>query len=445
MSVIVRFAPSPTGHLHVGNIRAALINWLFAKREGGKFILRLDDTDRERSKEEFSQSIKKDLDWLGLSPDQTYKQSERFDLYDEAAEKLKAEGRLYACYETPEELDLKRKIQLARHKPPVYDREALGLSEDQTRAYEQEGRTPHWRFKLNLPGRIEFDDLIRGPVSIDLASVSDPILIRGDGSYLYTLPSVVDDIDMNISHVVRGEDHVTNSGVQIQIFEALGGAAPVFAHFSLLTALDGGGLSKREGALAIGQLRDEEGLEMMSLISMLAHLGTSEAIEPGTDIQSLIESFDFSKFARKSTKFDVKELYTLNAKILHMTSFVDVEDRISIEGCDEEFWNAVRPNLRKLDEVNNWWLIIHGEVEPMIEDETFARAALGLLPDGDLDGDSWQQWTGKISEQTGARGRELFMPLRLALTGKTKGPELAVLLPLIGREKVEKRLAGETA
>ena len=445
MPVIVRFAPSPTGRLHVGNIRAALINWLFARQKGGTFILRLDDTDRERSREEFAEGIKNDLTWLGLEWDACYRQSERLERYDAAAEKLKAAGRLYACYETAEELEVKRKMQLARKLPPVYDRAALELSDQDKAELEAAGRRPHWRFRLETPGRVDFEDLIRGSVSLDLESVSDPILVREDGSYLYSLPSVVDDLELEISHVVRGEDHVTNSAVQVQIFEALGGSAPLFAHFSLLTSPEGGGLSKRERALSIEELREHEGIEPMAILSLLARLGTSQAVKAESGMAPLIETFDFSKFARKPTKFDHRELDHLNARILHTMDFAAVAERIEIAGLDEAFWNAVRPNLAHFHELEAWWTIVHGSVEPQVEDQEFLSKALELLPEGEITEATWGDWTSAIKEATGRKGRDLFMPLRMALTGQAHGPEMQNLLPLIGGQRVKARLAGEAA
>ena len=445
MPVTVRFAPSPTGRLHVGNIRAALINWLFARKEGGTFILRLDDTDRERSTEAFAEGIKVDLKWLGLEWDACYRQSERLERYETAAEKLKSAGRLYPCYETAAELEVKRKMQLARKLPPVYDRAALALSDEEKAELETEGRRPHWRLRLETPGRVEFHDLIRGPVSLDLESVSDPILVRENGSFLYSLPSVVDDLELAISHVVRGEDHVTNSAVQVQIFEALGGAAPVFAHFSLLTSLAGGGLSKRRQALSIDELREDEGIEPMAILSLLARLGTSEAIEAEGRTAPLIEGFDFSKFARKPAKFNPRELDHLNAKLIHNMEFEAVSKRVKIDGLDETFWNAVRPNLTRFSELEGWWTIVHGPLEPQIEDAEFIAEALILLPDGEITEATWADWTSAIKSKTGRKGRDLFMPLRLALTGQAQGPEMQTLLPLIGAERVRARLGGEAA
>lgn len=441
MTVKVRFAPSPTGLIHLGNIRAALVNWLFAQQKGGEFILRIDDTDIARSTKENEDAIKADLKWLGLNWDKTFNQSDRFDRYDEVVEKLKADGRLYACYETAEELDMKRKIQMGRGKPPVYDRAGLTLTDDEKAAYEAEGRTPHWRFKLNTPARIEWHDRIRAAVSIDLESLSDPILIRGNGSYLYTLPSVVDDIDYGITHIVRGEDHVTNSAVQVQIFEALGATSPKLAHFALLTGKGGEGLSKRYGAMSIGEYRDEKGLEPMAVISLMARVGTSEPVEAFVTPDALIEGFDFAKFGRSTAKLDADDLVLLNAKILHDTPYDLIKDRL--DGIDEIFWQTVRPNLKTLADIDVWKNIIQGPVTPVIEDADFIKKAAELLPEGVLDSDSWKQWTDAVKAETGAKGKGLFMPLRHAVTGQSQGPDMASILPLIGREQVLQRLSGE--
>lgn len=440
MSVKVRFAPSPTGKLHVGNIRAALVNWLFARQQGGEFILRIDDTDLERSTLENEEAIKADLTWLGLEWDQTFKQSERFDRYNEVVAKLKAEGRLYACYETADELDMKRKIQMGRGMPPVYDRAALALTDDEKTAFEAEGRKPHWRFKLDTPARVDWVDLIRGDVSIDLAALSDPILIREDGSFLYTLPSVVDDVDYGITHIVRGEDHVTNSAVQVQVFEAVGGSAPEMAHFALMTGKGGEGLSKRHGAMSIEEYRDEAGLEAMAIVSLIARVGTSEPIEPFVSAGPLIEGFDFGKFSRSTAKLDPADLDVLNAKILHMLPFEIVSDRLP--DVDEAFWLAVRPNLSKLSDVADWQAIVAGPVTPKIEDPDHIAKVRNLLPEGEITSETWGMWTSTIKEQLGVKGRALFMPLRQAITGQDHGPDMGVLLPLIGRERVLERLGG---
>lgn len=444
MSVRVRFAPSPTGYLHVGNIRAALLNWLFAKKEGGKFILRLDDTDPERSRPEYAEAIKEDLTWLGLLWDETYKQSAHLDKYDAAAEGLKKAGRLYPCFETEEELEIKRKMQLARKLPPVYDRAALKLSDADIAKFESEGRKPHWRFKLEASETVAFTDLIRGHAHFDMSSLSDPVLIRADGSYLYTLPSVVDDIGMKISHIIRGEDHVTNSAVQIQIFEALGSDAPKFAHFSLLRSIDKAGLSKRTGALSIRQLCGE-GIEPEAILSLLAHIGTSDAIQPTADMEPLIESFDFSKFGRAAAKFDPEELKTINTKIVHALPFDAVKARIKGFGISAAEWEVIKHNMTSLKDAADWHHMIAGPVNPVIEDKAFLAAAADALPEGKLDENSWQAWTGALKEKTGRKGRDLFMPLRLALTGRDHGPEMKLLLPLIGLEKAKARLKGETA
>ncbi|WP_417461808.1 glutamate--tRNA ligase [Kordiimonas sp.] len=443
MTVKVRFAPSPTGKLHVGNIRAALVNWMFARQQGGTFVLRIDDTDQERSTLENEEAIRADLTWLGLTWDETFRQSDRFARYDAVVEKLKVEGRLYPCFETAEELEMKRKIQMGRGKPPVYDRSALNLTDAEKAAFEAEGRKPHWRFKLETPARVDWTDMIRGDVSIDLEALSDPILIREDGSYLYTLPSVVDDVDYGITHIVRGEDHVTNSAVQVQIFEAIGGKAPEMAHFALLTGKGGEGLSKRHGAMSIEEYRDEAGIEPMAIVSLLARVGTSEPIEPFVDAQPLIDGFDFSKFGRSTAKLDPADLDMLNAKILHMTPYDAVKDRLA--GVDEVFWATVQPNLNKLADVQEWLSIVNGPVTPVIEDAEHMAKVRELLPDGELGADSWQVWTGAIKDATGAKGRALFMPLRQALTGQNHGPDMGALLPLIGREKVLKRLEGQAA
>jgi len=442
MTVKVRFAPSPTGKLHVGNIRAALVNWMFAQQQGGTFVLRIDDTDTARSTKENEDAIRADLEWLGLKWDETFRQSDRFERYHQVVEKLKTDGRLYPCYETADELDMKRKIQMGRGKPPVYDRAALELTEEQIAAYEAEGRSPHWRFKLNIPARVDWTDLIRGDVSIDLAALSDPILIRGDGSYLYTLPSVVDDVDYGITHIVRGEDHVTNSAVQVQVFEAIGGKAPEMAHFALLTGKGGEGLSKRHGAMSIEEYRDEAGLEAMSIVSLLARVGTSEPIEAFVSAEPLVQGFDFGKFSRGTAKLDPAELDVLNAKILHMTPYSLVSERLV--GIDETFWNTVRPNLKKLADIADWQKMVDGPVSPIIEDPIHMAKASTMLPAGDLDANSWKVWTDAIKAETGVKGRGLFMPLRHALTGQKHGPDMASLLPLIGREKVLARLEGKS-
>ncbi len=449
MTPIVRFAPSPTGRLHVGNVRTALINWLFARGHGGQFVLRIDDTDTERSTAAFEQGIRDDLTWLGLHWDDTFSQSARFAEYGAAADRLRETGRLYACYETAEELERKRKIALSRGRPPVYDRAALELTDKQKAAFEAEGRAPHWRFRLSGE-RCVWDDLVRGPQSIDTASISDPILIRGDGSYLYTLPSVVDDIDTKITHVVRGEDHVTNSGAQIEIFEALGGTPPAMAHTPLLVGADGQGLSKRLGSLSIRQLA-EEGVEPLALASLLARIGTSDNVEPGESLEALASAFSFDKIGRSPARFDEKELWSLNASLLHGLSFDAVRDRLAAmdprmaEG--PLFWETVRENCERLGDAATWLDAACGEVVPLVEaeDREFLAAALDALPGGAVTEATWGAWTAALKQATGRKGRALFMPLRKALTGQAHGPDMASMLVLIGRERAAARLAAAIA
>ncbi|MBI1234635.1 MAG: glutamate--tRNA ligase [Alphaproteobacteria bacterium] len=444
MSAKVRFAPSPTGKLHVGNIRTALTNFLYAKGQGGQFVLRIDDTDLERSTKEYEDGIKADLDWLGLLWDETFKQSERFERYNAVADDLRAKGLLYPCYETEDELDRKRKLQRAQGKPPVYDRAALDLTDAQKAAYEAEGRKPHWRFKLS--GKtVTWNDLVRGETPIDTASLSDPILIREDGSYLYTLPSVIDDIDSGITAIIRGEDHVTNSGAQIEIFEAIAGTSPQLGHHPLLVGPDGGKLSKRLGTLSISGLR-EEGIEAMTILSLLAKIGTSDPVEPRLEIARLIEEFDLSKFSRAPARFDPEELKRLNARLLHETPYEAVLPRLQALGADSgpDFWEAARPNLNRLEDAVDVLKIVEGPVTPVVEDadRDYIAAAAEALPAGELDAGSWSAWTSDLKAKTGRKGRELFMPLRMALTGDRHGPEMDKMIVLIGRERVLERLKG---
>jgi glutamyl-tRNA synthetase len=445
MTVRLRFAPSPTGRIHVGNVRTALMNWLFAVREGGQVLLRIDDTDLARSTKEYEQGIVDDLKWLGLGWQERANQSHRFEVYEKAAAKLKAAGLLYPAYETEDELERRRKIAQATGKPPVYDRAALKLSADERAALEREGRKPHWRFKLSGV-RKEWVDLVRGPQSIDPASLSDPVLIREDGAFLYTLPSVVDDIDFKITHIVRGEDHVTNSGVQIEIFEALGGPVPQFGHFPLLVGADGGALSKRLGSLGVGELA-AEGYEPMAVLSHLAKIGTSDPVEARLSIEALAAEFSFEKIGRAPARFDPEELKRVNAAVLHQLAYDDVRDRLDKLEADrgEAFWNAVRANIQLLPEVRQWAHIVDGPIEPFVPDTAFAAAAAAALPTGAYDASSWQAFTNAVKEKTGAKGKALFMPLRQALTGLDHGPEMAALFPLIGEARARKRLMGETA
>ena len=444
MSVKVRFAPSPTGRLHVGNVRTALVNWLFAKGQGGAFVLRIDDTDLERSTKEFESGIETDLQWLGLTWDERYNQSQRFDRYEEAAARLKASGRLYPCYETSDELDRRRKVQLSRGLPPIYDRAALDLTDADKAKLEAEGRRPHWRFKLEGK-RVAWEDLARGHAEVDTASMSDPVLIREDGLFLYTLPSVVDDIEMDITHVIRGEDHVTNTGAQIEIFEALGADAPGFAHMPLLVGADGAALSKRLGSLSIAEMRDQ-GYEPIAITSHLGRIGTSDPLEVGPSIDALGASFGFSKMGRSPARYDTADLDRLNAQALHAMDYATARPRLAEMDADlgEAFWNGVRGNLQKFADVVEMATIVRGPVTPVIEDAGFAAAALAALPET-IDETLWPVWTNAVKEATGAKGKALFMPLRMMITGQQHGPDMATLAPMIGRERIVKRLSGETA
>ncbi len=450
MTVHVRFAPSPTGKLHLGNIRAALFNWLFAKKNGGHFLLRSDDTDQARSTAAFEAQIKDDLAWLGLTHDSYARQSERFPIYDEIAAALKAEGLLYPCYETAEELDRKRKLQRARGLPPVYDRAALELSDAERQAYEDEGRQPHWRFKL-ARREVHWDDLIRGETKLDTATVSDPVLIREDGQYLYTLPSCIDDIDFGITHVVRGEDHVTNTATQIEIFEVLirlrgKGQMPAFAHHSLLVGKDGEGLSKRLGSLSIESLR-EQGFEPEAITSLLGRLGTSDPVEPILDLGTLADGFDFGRMGRAPARLDLAELEQLNAKVLHQMPFDRVADQVSPMGVDAEIWPVIHGNLTRLEDAKAWVGVLRGEIDPVIadEDRPVVAAAAAQVPDRPLTEEDWNALVTAVKNETGAKGKKLFMPLRLALTGLPHGPEMAPIFMMLGPEKAKARLGGQRA
>ncbi|WP_420405477.1 glutamate--tRNA ligase [Nisaea sp.] len=443
--VVVRFAPSPTGRLHVGNTRTALVNWLYARKLKGAFLLRMDDTDDERSTEAFAEGIKRDLTWLGLTWDDFARQSDRLARYDAAVEKLKAAGRLYPCYETQDELGLKRKAQLSAGRPPVYDRAALKLTDAEKADKEAAGIQPHWRFLL-LHEEERWTDLVRGESHYHMASLSDPVLLRADGRPIYTLASVVDDIEFGISHILRGEDHLTNSAAQIQLFKALGAEPPKMGHLSLLTDADGQGLSKRLGSLSLEQLR-EDGLEAMAINTLLAKLGTSDPVEPCQRIGQLIETFDISKFSRATPRFDPAELEALNAKILHETDYTVVAERLLGLGIGggAPFWMAVRGNLEKLADAKLWWQVCSGEVDPLVEDPGYAATAAKHLPETPWSKDTWSAWAEAVKAETGRKGKQLFMPLREAVTGQSRGPDMADLLPLIPREKVLARLQGHRA
>ena len=440
-NVKVRFAPSPTGKLHVGNLRTALVNYLYARKAGGQFMLRIDDTDTERSTSAFETAIRDDLQWMGMQWDCEDRQSNRLSRYDDALKSLLESGRAYACYETPEELNLKRKAQLMAGRPPVYDRAGLKLTDAEKAAFEEEGRRPHFRFLLNHE-EVKWTDLVRGDVAYHISSLSDPVLLREDGRVIYTLASVVDDIDHQITTILRGEDHVTNSAAQIQLFEALGAQAPEMGHLALLAGADGEGLSKRLGSLSIEELR-AEGMEAASIASLLSRIGTSDPIVALAHMDDVVAGFDISRFGRATAKFDPSELAFLNGKIIQQLEFSSVSERLSALGLDvsEDFWLAVRGNLAKLHEAAEWHSVVYGDIETSTEDTTFIAQALNLLPEGTLTSESWSEWTRAVSAETGVKGKGLFMPLRLAITGKSAGPDMGGLLPLIGRERVHQRLS----
>lgn len=438
-NIKVRFAPSPTGWMHIGNTRTAVFNWLLAKKLGGEFMLRIDDTDVARSKKEYEDAIRDILTWLGLEWSEEARQSARIERYNEAVAKLKQEGRIYACYETAEELEVMRKKLMAQGKAPIYDRGALKLSQEDIARYEAEGRKPHYRFKL-VEGTIEWNDLIRGKISYDAANLADPVIIREDGSYLYHLPSVIDDVDFGITHIVRGEDHVTNTASQIQMFEALGGKVPEFAHLPLLTGKEGK-LSKRLGSLGVRELR-ADGVENMAICSFLAKLGTSEAIEPYFDLQALADSLDFNKIGRSQPKFDEDELKIFNHKFVRQLPYEKVAGRVNVS---REFWEAVKGNLDTVAEAEKWHKVCFEEMVPEIEDSELTSMAADLLPQEPWDNDTYQKWMNLVKTNTNKKGKELFHPIRKALTAQENGPELKVLLPFIGRDRAVNRLKGNRA
>ena len=444
MSVTVRFAPSPTGLLQAGNGRAAILNCLFALKSSGRFLLRIDDTDVARSHAEYEEAILTDLAWLGIGHDLFARQSDRIDEYRAAAERLKASGRLYACYETADELERKRRLRIAQKKPPVYDRASLSLSDAKRAEFEAQGRRPHWRFKLSQK-MIGWTDLIRGEIGIDTGTVSDPVLIREDGQFLYTLPSVFDDISFGISHIIRGEDHVTNTAAQIEIFEALGVSPPLFAHFPLFVTAEGAALSKRMGSLSLKALR-EEGIEPLALAAYLAKIGTSDAVEPRNSLAELAHEFSFDHIGRAPARFSEDELKHLNTRFLHGLGWTDVAPRLAEMGItDPRFWEAARSNVERMSDCLPIWHMVEGPVTPQLEQLDLLEKAAATLPPEPWDESTWNSWTARIKDATGAKGRDLFHPLRLALTGSAVGPELRKVLPLIGRAKVLARLRGKIA
>jgi glutamyl-tRNA synthetase len=433
MSVVTRFAPSPTGRLHVGNIRAALHNFLFARKHWGTFILRIDDTDRERSTAEFDQAIRDDLEWMGLTPDKIVRQSERFDLYEREFQRLNDAGRVYACYETPEELELRRKVLLGRGLPPVYERRPAN-------APVPEGRQPHWRFRLDHDAPIIWNDLIRGEQRFDPKLLSDPVVRREDGSWLYLLPSVIDDVDLEITHVVRGEDHVSNSAAQIQMFEALGAKPPGFAHEALLVAAEGK-LSKRLGSYGAEHLR-AEGVEPMAMLAVLARIGTSQPVEPVASLDELAASFDFSTFGRAPAHFDPKEVELVNARLLHKLDYAAIANRLSSDATEED-WLLLRPNLERLSDFPIWYAVLHGDIEPpelSHEERLLVKDAAAIAEKLDWAAEPWRALTDELKQSSGKKGRELFHPLRLALTSRESGPEMAGLVARMGKDRAIKRL-----
>ena len=437
---IVRYAPSPTGLLHLGNARPALLNWLFKLKTGGTYVLRLDDTDVVRSTAESAAAIERDLAWLGIVPDVKVRQSDRTALYDAARDRLIAAGRLYPAYETEEELEIKRGRARLLGRPPIYDRAALALTDEQKRAYEAEGRKPHWRFRLD--GRaVQFDDLIKGPQTINTGSMSDPVLVRADGTYLYTLPSVVDDIDLGITHVIRGEDHVSNTGTQIEIFEALGGQVPRFAHHNLLTGAEGEGLSKRLGSLSLSELR-EDGFEALAVAIVAVLTGTSLSVEPYADLAAVAAALDLSMISHGSARYDPAELATLNARLLHAMPYEVARSRLPAS-VGAEAWDVLRANLATFGDIAQWAAVLSGDA-PRIDqpdDAEFLATAREMLPAEPWDETIWSAWTGALKDKTGRKGRGLFHPLRVALTGREDGPDLKSLLPLMGRKVCLARLS----
>ncbi|MCH2037134.1 MAG: glutamate--tRNA ligase [Rickettsiales bacterium] len=443
--VFTRFAPSPTGLLHVGNVRTALINWLYTKAHNGTFLLRFDDTDKERSKQEYVDAIQRDLKWLGIEWDLIEYQSKRLDRYDEVIEQLKKDNRLYPCFETAEELEFKRKIQLGKGVPPIYDRAALKLTDEKIEQLMNEGKNPHWRFKLEH-STITWNDKVRGTISFEGKNLSDPILIRECGNPTYMLPSAVDDSDMNITHIVRGEDHISNTAIQIQLLEAIGATIPEFAHVSLIKTQDDK-ISKRTGGFDIASLREQH-IQPLAILSMFAKLGSSDPVELFDDVNDLIKSFDIHKYSKSQANYDFEELNRLNIKLLQSSAFEEVQslfNQMDADYIDEQFWLSVRCNINSLAEVKDWWEICKETITPIIEDSDFSKQAAELLPEGNWDENTWSEWISKVKQHTDRKGKSLFMPIRKALTARESGPELKQVLPLIGREKAYKRLEGEAA
>ena len=440
MTVITRFAPSPTGLLHLGNIRTALINWLYARTHNGKFILRIDDTDQERSKDEYISKIKYDLEWLGIDYDDTFNQSSRFERYREQFEKLKSDGRIYPCYETPEELERKRKLQMASGGKQVYDRSSLSLTDEEKRAYEDDGRKPHWRFLLQTE-RLKWNDLLKGELDIDLTSLSDPVLFREDGVPLYTFSSAVDDIDYNITNVIRGDDHTSNTAVQIEIINAIDKNRITFAHHALLKASSGDKLSKRDNVISIDSFR-KSNLEPLAILSLLATIGTSQSIELKDSLNQIISEFKLETISTSPGRIEIDVLNALNKKQVQKLNFDEVSERLKNinEKIDEKFWNTIRSNLETVEGVKQWSDIVFDSKSIEAEDKEYIKSAMELIPDDPWDENTWELWTSAIKEKTGRKGKELFLPLREAFTGMSHGPEMKLLIQLIGREKILERV-----
>ena len=439
----VRFAPSPTGYLHIGNFRTALINFLFAKNKNGHFMLRIDDTDDERSLKKYEDAIKEDLSWVGINWDSLEKQSSRLSYYDQALQKLLDKKRAYPCFETAEELSLKRKKQLSSGKPPIYDRSALNLSDSDIADLKAKGRSPHYRFLLDHKD-VNWNDIVKGDSRYNMSNLSDPVIIREDGRVIYTLASVVDDIDFEVTDILRGEDHMTNSAAQIQLFEALESSPPNLGHLSLLTDISGAGLSKRLGSISLRDLKDE-GFQPMAISSLLSKVGTSDAVEIFRDINQIISDFDISKFGKSKPKFDKNELRGLNSKLFKMLDFSDISNQLKKFNfkISSDFWELVKGNIENLEELELWWNIIYGNIEPKYNDENFLNTALETLPEGNFDKNTWTNWTSILMKETGRKGKELYNPIRMSLTGQNKGPEMATLVFLMGREKVLERLTNK--
>ena len=440
MTTVTRFAPSPTGLLHLGNIRTALINWLYARTNNGKFILRIDDTDLERSKDEYISLIKYDLDWLGIDYDETFNQSSRFDRYREQFEKLKADGRIYPCYETPEELERKRKLLIAAGGKQVYDRSAMELTDQQKKDYEAEGRKPHWRFLLKTE-RMKWDDLLKGEIDIDLTSLSDPVLFREDGVPLYTFSSAVDDIDYDITNVIRGDDHTSNTAVQVEIINALDQNKITFAHHALLKASSGDKLSKRDNVISISSFR-EANMEPISILSLLATIGTSNSIELKDNIDQIKSEFKLSTISTSPGRIEIDVLNALNKKQVQKYNFSEIEERLKKidEKIDQKFWETIRGNLNVVEDIKQWTDIVFNSETIKPSDKDYIKIAMELIPDDPWNDETWGLWTSAIKEKTGRKGKELFLPLREAFTGLNHGPEMKLLIQLLGREKIIERV-----